>query len=47
MTMLAQKFTFELVDPSIEPAYSPSLTLPMAKGLPVRVKRRIESATVA
>ncbi|KAI8351103.1 cytochrome P450 [Mortierella sp. GBAus27b] len=40
MSMLSQKFTFELVDPSIEPAYTPSLTLPMAKGLPVRVKRR-------
>ncbi|KAK3806301.1 MAG: cytochrome P450 [Benniella sp.] len=44
MSMLAQKFTFELVDPKIEPAYMPSLTLPMAKGLPVRIKRRVDNA---
>ncbi|KAF8924556.1 putative cytochrome P450 monooxygenase [Dissophora ornata] len=45
MSMLTQKFTFELVDPSVEPAYSPSLTLPLAKGLPVRVKRRVDTPT--
>ncbi|KAF9359160.1 hypothetical protein BGX26_013013 [Mortierella sp. AD094] len=40
MSMLMQKFTFELVEPNKEPAYLPSLTLPMAHGLPVRVKHR-------
>jgi len=44
MSMLAQKFTFELVDPKIEPAYKPSLTLPMENGLPVRIKRRVDNA---
>ncbi|KAG0094724.1 hypothetical protein BGZ93_006861 [Podila epicladia] len=39
--MLLQKFTFELVTPDSEPAYLPSLTLPMANGLPVRVKHRV------
>ncbi|KAF9208174.1 hypothetical protein BGZ49_009571 [Haplosporangium sp. Z 27] len=43
MSMLLQKFTFELVDPNQEPAYLPALTLPMVTGLPVRVKRRPES----
>ncbi|KAG0309358.1 hypothetical protein BGZ98_003153 [Dissophora globulifera] len=47
MSMMAQKFTFELVDPSIEPAYAPSLTLPVANGLPVRVKRRVDNVTAA
>jgi hypothetical protein len=42
MSMLFQKFTFELVDPDQEPAYGPALTLPMEKGLPIRVKRREE-----
>ncbi|KAF9114953.1 hypothetical protein BGX27_009383 [Mortierella sp. AM989] len=46
MSMLLQKFTFELVDPSQEPAYLPALTLPMSVGLPVRVKRRVESRNV-
>jgi len=40
MSMLAQKFTIELVDPNMAPDYAPSLTLPMAHGLPVRVSRR-------
>ncbi|KAG9324836.1 hypothetical protein KVV02_001581 [Mortierella alpina] len=40
MSMLVQHFTFELVDPNSEPAYVPSLTLPMQRGLPIRVKRR-------
>ncbi|KAG0001752.1 hypothetical protein BGZ80_010674 [Entomortierella chlamydospora] len=44
ISMLLQKFTFELVDPNQEPAYLPSLTLPMSTGLSVRVKRRVESA---
>ncbi|KAG0346993.1 hypothetical protein BG004_000343 [Podila humilis] len=41
MTLLFHRFTFELVDPNTEPEYSPSLTLPMTHGLPVRVKRRL------
>lgn len=41
MAMLFQRFTFELLDPHTEPAYVPGLTLPMAKGLPMRVKRRV------
>ncbi|KAF9582318.1 hypothetical protein BGW38_000355 [Lunasporangiospora selenospora] len=40
MSMLVQKFRFELMDPKFEPSYSNSLTLPMAGGLPVRVLRR-------
>ncbi|GJJ75709.1 hypothetical protein EMPS_08067 [Entomortierella parvispora] len=40
MSMLAQKFTFQLIEPDKEPAYLPSLTLPMQTGLPVRVYRR-------
>ncbi|KAF8986269.1 hypothetical protein BGZ46_006891 [Entomortierella lignicola] len=40
MSMLMQKFTFELVEPNTEPAYLPSLTLPMHHGLPVRIKHR-------
>ncbi|KAF9965338.1 hypothetical protein BGZ70_005028 [Mortierella alpina] len=48
MGMLFQKFTFELVDPHTEPGYVPGLTLPMAKGLPMRIKRRPDTpATVA
>ena len=42
MSMMVQKFTFELVEPDLEPAYYPSLTLPMQHGLPVRVKRRTD-----
>ncbi|KAK3823063.1 MAG: cytochrome P450 [Benniella sp.] len=42
-SMLLQNFTFELVEPDKEPAYIPALTLPMATGLPVRVKRRVPS----
>ncbi|KAG0201426.1 hypothetical protein BGX28_005731 [Mortierella sp. GBA30] len=45
MSMMVQKFTFELVEPSLEPAYYPSLTLPMQHGLPVRVKRRTDAPT--
>ncbi|KAF9928677.1 hypothetical protein FBU30_002198 [Linnemannia zychae] len=40
MSMLVERFDFELVDPNKEPAYVPSLTMPMDSGLPVRVKRR-------
>ncbi|KAI1314680.1 hypothetical protein EDD11_001892 [Mortierella claussenii] len=40
MSLLFQNFTFELVDPHSEPEYIPGLTLAMAKGLPMRVRRR-------
>ena len=40
MSMMVSHFTFELVDPSMKPDYLASLTLPMANGLPVYVKRR-------
>ncbi|KAF9084984.1 hypothetical protein BGX23_010063 [Mortierella sp. AD031] len=40
-SMLMQKFTFELVEPDVEPRYIPALTLPMDKGLPMRVKHRV------
>ncbi|KAG0326203.1 hypothetical protein BGZ99_009910 [Dissophora globulifera] len=45
MSMLMQKFEFELVEPNMEPAYHPSLTLPMAHGLPVRIKHRAEATS--
>ncbi|KAG0375163.1 Protein kinase alk2 [Mortierella sp. AD032] len=41
MSMMFQKFTFDLVDPDTEPGYVPGLTLPMADGLKLRVKRRV------
>ncbi|KAG0278086.1 hypothetical protein BGZ95_004752 [Linnemannia exigua] len=41
MSMMFQKFTFELIDPDTEPGYVPGLTLPMADGLKLRVKRRV------
>jgi cytochrome P450 len=41
MSMLFQKFSFELIDPDTEPGYVPGLTLPMADGLKLRVKRRV------
>ncbi|KAF9913789.1 hypothetical protein BX616_009569 [Lobosporangium transversale] len=44
MSMLFQRFNFELVDPITEPEYVPGLTLAMAKGLPMRVKRRADTA---
>jgi cytochrome P450 len=48
MALLFQKFTFELVDPHTEPSYVPGLTLPLAEGLPMRVKRRVvPTATTA
>ncbi|KAG0216092.1 hypothetical protein BGX28_005987 [Mortierella sp. GBA30] len=40
MSKLFQLFTFELIDPNTEPGYVPGLTLPMAQGLPMRIKRR-------
>ncbi|KAG0015378.1 hypothetical protein BGZ80_009893 [Entomortierella chlamydospora] len=45
MGMLFQKFKFELVDPNTEPSYVPGLTLPMAKGLPIRVFHRTPTAS--
>ncbi|KAG0374905.1 hypothetical protein BGX24_009767 [Mortierella sp. AD032] len=44
MSMLVERFDFELVNPSKEPAYVPSLTMPMNSGLPVRVHRRATKA---
>ncbi|KAF9334777.1 hypothetical protein BG006_001525 [Podila minutissima] len=41
MSLLFRSFTFELMDPHTEPEYTAGLTLNMAKGLPVRVKRRV------
>ncbi|KAF9438569.1 hypothetical protein BGZ76_006789 [Entomortierella beljakovae] len=46
LSMLMQKFTFELVNPEQEPAYLPALTLPMLTGLPVRVKTRAQPTSV-
>ncbi|CAO3570764.1 unnamed protein product [Mortierella alpina] len=46
MSMLVQQFTFELVDPDSEPAYLPSLTMPMECGLPIRVNRRTDASAV-
>ncbi|KAG0226806.1 hypothetical protein BGW41_004079 [Actinomortierella wolfii] len=43
LTMIAlilQRFTIEMVDPKKPPEYDASVTLPMAHGLPVRVRRR-------
>ncbi|KAF9974960.1 Protein kinase alk2 [Actinomortierella ambigua] len=40
MSMLFQRFEFELVDPDTEPDYTPGLTLPLEKGLPIRVHHR-------
>ncbi|KAG0350826.1 hypothetical protein BG005_009660 [Podila minutissima] len=42
LSLLLQRFTFELVNPDIEPGYIASLTLPMAKGLPIRCKHRVD-----
>lgn len=41
MSMMVSHFTFEMVDPDMKPDYMASLTLPMAHGLPVYVKRRV------
>ncbi|KAG0340365.1 hypothetical protein BG004_006460 [Podila humilis] len=46
MSMMVSQFTFELVNPADEPAYVASLTLPMANGLQVRVKRRSDASAV-
>ncbi|KAG0216091.1 hypothetical protein BGX28_005986 [Mortierella sp. GBA30] len=43
MSLLFKRFDFELVDPDNEPGYGPGLTLPVAKGLPVRIHRRDQS----
>ncbi|CAO3574462.1 unnamed protein product [Mortierella alpina] len=45
MSLLFKRFSFELVDPDNEPGYGAGLTLPIAKGLPIRVHRR--NASVA
>ncbi|KAF9189411.1 hypothetical protein BGZ51_009644 [Haplosporangium sp. Z 767] len=46
-SIIFQNFTFELVDPITEPSYVPGLTLPMASGLPMRVKRRTNPSVAA
>lgn len=46
MSLLFKRFDFELVDPNNEPGYGAGLTLPIAKGLPVRVHRRNTSVAV-
>ncbi|KAG0244348.1 hypothetical protein BGW41_008112 [Actinomortierella wolfii] len=46
MSMLFQRFEFELVDPKNEPPYGPGLTLPVKHGVPVRVYRRGEPRAV-
>jgi len=40
MSLMFRRFDFELVDPHNEPGYGAGLTLPVAKGLPIRVIRR-------
>lgn len=40
MSILFKRFEFELVDPNTEPAYGAGLTLPVEKGLQIRVKAR-------
>ncbi|KAF9965337.1 hypothetical protein BGZ70_005027 [Mortierella alpina] len=46
MSLLFKRFDFELVDPDNEPGYGAGLTLPIAKGLPVRVHHRNASVAV-
>ncbi|KAF9940313.1 hypothetical protein BGZ75_000952 [Mortierella antarctica] len=46
MSLLFKRFDFELVDPINEPGYGAGLTLPIAKGLPIRVHRRDASVVV-
>ncbi|KAG0365159.1 cytochrome P450 [Gamsiella multidivaricata] len=46
MSLVFKRFEFELVDPDHEPGYGAGLTLPIAKGLPVRV-RRLDQNTVS
>ncbi|GJJ79247.1 hypothetical protein EMPS_11607 [Entomortierella parvispora] len=47
MSILFKRFEFELVDPHNEPAYGAGLTLPVAKGLPIRVVPRGTAGSVA
>lgn len=42
MSMFFQKFTFELENPDQKADYMPSITLPLAGGLRVRVNRRTD-----
>lgn len=48
MSLMFRRFSFELVDPHNEPGYGAGLTLPVEKGLPIRVIRRdqVESESV-
>ncbi|KAF9180890.1 hypothetical protein BGZ51_009641 [Haplosporangium sp. Z 767] len=43
MSLIFRRFDFELVDPVNEPGYGAGLTLPIEKGLPIRVYRRDQS----
>ncbi|KAG0252304.1 hypothetical protein DFQ27_008157 [Actinomortierella ambigua] len=45
LALVFQRFTFEMVDPNRGDDYELSFTLPMAKGLLVRVKRRQDVST--
>ncbi|KAF9094317.1 hypothetical protein BGX27_001474 [Mortierella sp. AM989] len=42
-SMLLRNFTMELVDPDKEPIYKQAVTLPMADGLLVRIRRRYKT----
>jgi len=46
MGLMFARFDFELVDPDNEPGYGSGLTLPVAKGIPVRITRRKQGAVV-
>ncbi|KAF9347482.1 hypothetical protein BGX26_001033 [Mortierella sp. AD094] len=39
-SMILRNFSLELVNPDREPIYKQAVTLPMAEGLPVRIRRR-------
>ncbi|KAF9913788.1 hypothetical protein BX616_009568 [Lobosporangium transversale] len=46
MSIIFRRFDFELVDPVNEPAYGAGLTLPVLKGLPIRVRHRNAAQTL-
>ncbi|KAF9201960.1 hypothetical protein BGZ49_007852 [Haplosporangium sp. Z 27] len=45
-SMILRDFTLELIDPDTEPNYRSAITLPMADGLPVRIKPRCRTAAL-
>ncbi|KAG0043733.1 hypothetical protein BGZ83_011083 [Gryganskiella cystojenkinii] len=47
MAIVFKRFEFELVHPDTEPGYGAGLTLPVAKGLPIRVRARGSTPVVA